>query len=681
MTDVRREAVATMLGARSVAVVGASPRPGSVGERMVVEAQRGSARVQLVNPRYDRVGKRPCAPSLADLDEAVDLVLLGVPDDALIEQLEVAAAVGVRSAVLFGSAHGLRDRITSIATSAGMAVCGAGCMGFVNNVLGVRALGYLEPDPLPAGGISLVTHSGSAFSTLLRTRRGFGFRLAVSSGQELITDTADYVEYALEDPGTRVIALVMETPRSAPRLRHALLRAAEQDVPVLVLTVGGSPRGRALVAAHSGALAGEDAAWQAFCAAVGAVHVHDLAELTDTLELFAAGRLSRRGGIATVHDSGAERALAADLAHDLGVQFADLADQTLTALGGLLDAGLAPGNPLDIWGTGADTRRLFGACLQLISEDPAVAVTALAVDLVTELDGDTAYADAVLDVAELTDAPLAVLASVPSAIDAGTAERLRQHGIPVLEGARSGLAALGHLARWPLPRDGDEVSVDGSRRDRWRAQLPDRSQAFELLADYGVPVVESRAADCLDAVLAAADAVGYPVVLKTLAADHKSDVGGVVLGLSDVTALASAYRAMSRALGPTVMVAPIVDDGVEVSVGFVRDDNFGPLVVVAAGGTLVELVGDRAVGCAPVSHAGALRLLDRLHIRPLLAGWRGAPGVNLDALADVVVAFSQLAVELGDVLRAVEANPVIASPGGVVAVDALAVARDGVREG
>ena len=442
-----------MLGARSMAVVGASARPDSFGARMVLEAQRGSARVHLVNPRYDRIGELPCAPSLADLDEPVDVVLLGVPDPALVEQLETRRGdrCTVGGAVRVRARSAREDR--GDATDAGMALCGAGCMGFVNNALGVRALGYLEPDPLPQGGIALVTHSGSAFSTLLRARRGFGFRLAVSSGQELVTDTADYVDYALDDPETRIIALLMETPRSVPRLRQSLLRAAEQDVPVVILTVGGSPRGRAMVAAHSGALAGEHAAWQAFCAATGAVHVSDLAEFTDTLELFSAGRRSRGGGVATVHDSGAERALLADLAHELAVPFADLADDTLATIGGMLDDGLAPTNPLDVWGTGADTRNLFGSCLRAMAADPGVGVTALAVDLVTEFDGDTAYADAVLDVANSTDAPMAVLASVPSAIDAPTAQRLRDSGIPVLEGFRSGLAALGHLARWPLPID------------------------------------------------------------------------------------------------------------------------------------------------------------------------------------------------------------------------------------
>jgi acyl-CoA synthetase (NDP forming) len=408
------------------------------------------------------------------------------------------------------------------------------------------------------------------------------------------------------------------------------------------------------------------------------VHVDDLAEFTDTVELFAAGR-RRAGsarGIATVHDSGAERALCADVAHAVAAPFAELGEPTLAAVGGLLDHGLAATNPLDVWGTGADTRTLFASCLHVMAADPAVAVTALAVDLVTEFDGDTDYPDAVLDAARLTAAPLAVLTSVPAAVDPVTATRLREAGIPVLEGYRSGISALAHLAGWPLPVPAPAPPVHVDRQRRWQARLAAGVvPSFELLADYGIPVVAAHAAASLAEVCSAAEAVGYPVALKTATGAHKSDVGGVVLGLPDTQALSAAYHAMAATLGRDVTVAAMAGAGAEISVGFVRDLNFGPLLVIAAGGVQVELHADRAVALAPVSGAEAGRLLDTLRIRPLLDGWRGAPPVAIGALVDVIVRFSCLAIELGDILDAVEANPVIVTPGGAVAVDVLVVPR------
>ena len=287
-----------MLEARSVALVGASARPGSLGARMIAEVARSPSRPRtyLVNPRYPDIGGTPCLPSLAELPEPVDLVLLAVPDAALEAQLEAAARTRARSAIIFGSAFdlpgtsGLRSRLAAIAGQAGMAVCGAGCMGFVNVARGLRAVGYLEPDPLPAGPVALVTHSGSVFSALLRARRGFGFSLAVSSGQELVTTAAAYARYALSLPETRVLALVLEAIRDAADLRAVLAEALAADVPAVLLSVGASAAGRALVSAHSGALAAADGAWEALAGGYGLHRVRDLAELADTLELFSVGR-------------------------------------------------------------------------------------------------------------------------------------------------------------------------------------------------------------------------------------------------------------------------------------------------------------------------------------------------------------------------------------------------------
>jgi acetate---CoA ligase (ADP-forming) len=703
------DAVRALLEARTVAVVGASPRPDSFGRRLVTEVLRspGARDVHLVNPRYAEVDGRPCVPSLADVPGPVDLVLLAVGDHALEKQLAAAAGRGDRAAVVFGNAYEppdgtrptLRGRLAALATESGMALCGAGCMGFVNLVTGLRAIGYQERDVLPTGDVALVSHSGSAFSALLRSRRHFGFTLTVSSGQELATTTADYLDYALARPETGVVALLLETLRAPERVCASLARAAARDVPVVLLAVGGTPVGRSLVEAHSGALAGDDATWEALVEAYGVMRVGDLDEMADTLELLAGGRRApgrpgtEGGGLATVHDSGAERTLVADVAAEEGVPLAALGEGTRARLAALLDPGLEPTNPLDVWGNGARTQELFTACLRAMADDPAVRAVAFGVDLVPEYDGDDSFPLAVLDVAAGTTTPVVVLTNMVSSLDQGWAARLRERGVPVLEGTRSGLRALGHLLAYRNGGSTDGVdgapagvaraggSVDPVRAERWRRRLATGSlggaEGFALLADYGLAGTPAVSVDGAEAAVAAARRVGFPVVLKTDAPGvaHKSDVGGVVLGLRDEGAVRAAYGDLAGRLGPRALVCATAPPGVELVVGLHRDPLLGPLVVAGAGGVLVDVLADRAVALPPLTDARARALLDRLAVRRLLRGWRGRPAADEDAVVRAVRAVGDLAVELGGVLDGLDVNPLVAHPGGVVAADVLVVPR------
>jgi acetate---CoA ligase (ADP-forming) len=722
-----RDSLLAMLEARSVALVGASKRDGSFGARMLAEVSKSAASPAIypVNPRYTHIAGLACYASLADLPEPVDLALLAVPDAVLEEQLTLAAGLGCRSAVIFGNAHEdptpaeqrgrrgatpvsdgtrppLRQRLAAIASSAGMELCGAGCMGFANVTHGLRAMGYVEPDPLPAGPVAVVTHSGSVFSTMLRTRRAFGYTLAVSSGQELVTAAPAYLSYALDRTDTRIIALILEALRQPAELRDVLALAAERDVPVVLLAAGRSAGGRAMVAAHSGALAGSDGAWEALARAYGVHRVGDLAEMADTVELFelrtrrrAPSRISG-GGIATVHDSGLERAHAADLADELGIPFASLSQTTVARLADLLDPGLLPTNPLDVWGTGSGTREVFGGALSALAADESVDAVALAVDLITELDGDIAYRLAVLDAASQTAKPVVVLSNLPSAIDRDTAAVLRGNGVPVLESLRTGLLALRHWRDHEMSRPARAIGgrsvrrssavADPARLKRARALLsrcPDTGAAqLALLREYGIATARAEQVSDVAAALAAAARIGYPVVLKTdqPGVAHKSDSGGVVLGLRSDAELAAAYTRLAASLGPAALVCETIEPGTELALGVITDPDLGPLVVVGAGGTLVELIADRAVALPQLSGEQALGLLADLKVGKLLAGVRGAAPADLAAIARAITGLAELASELGKDIDALDINPLICGPAGAVAVDALVIPSAGMRQ-
>ena len=692
-----RSALERMLEARSVAVIGASAREGSVGHETMLElVDKGGfdGPVYPVNPRYDELFGRRCYGSIVDVPEPVDLAVISLANALLEETLTACVDAGVGSAVIYASGFEepregvppLTERLAAIARDAGMAICGGNCMGFVNVERGLRATGWEEPARLEPGGITFVSHSGSAFAALLHNDRNLRLNLAVSSGQEFVTTTADYMSYALGLESTKAIGLFIESVRDPQAFIAALEIANERDVPVVVLKVGREAFTREMVTAHSGALAGEDGAYEALFEAYGAHRVGSLDEMADTLALFVAGRRAGPGALATAHDSGGERAMMVDAAAAAGVEFARIGPRTAERLEGLLDEGLLPVNPLDFWGTGRDAGEVIEGSLRALVEDPEVAALAFAVDLVTDDAEEEGYFSCFLRVWPDTDKPMAMMSNFAGGIDRNDVQRIYDAGGPALEGTLTGLAAFRHLFDRRdfrlLPPLAGTTPVPLEVRERWQARLAtgapfDEREGLALLSDFGVPVVPGEVAETLDEAIAVAERVGFPVVLKTAApgVQHKSDVGGVKLGLANRTALADAYGEVAAALGPRVAVAKMAPEGVEVHLGIVRDPQFGPLVLVAAGGVLVEVLKDRRMGMPPLDEARARQLVDGLQIRPLLDGVRGAPAADVDALVEAVVSMAWLAHDLGDHVDALDANPVICGPGGCLAVDALVIPR------
>jgi acyl-CoA synthetase (NDP forming) len=372
------------------------------------------------------------------------------------------------------------------------------------------------------------------------------------------------------------------------------------------------------------------------------------------------------------------------------VPIAPVSEATLAAIQDLLDPGWTAANPLDAWGTGTgDPDVAFRDSLRAFAADPEVAVMAFVVDLATQGEPyDAGYLGIAQDIWRESPKPFCMITNLASAVDRDEVRVLRDAGIPVLEGTVPGLLAIKHLLHDAdhrgLPPLAPPSPIGDEIRERWRARLTDgrpwsELDGLALLGDYGIPVVPHRGVTTEDEAVAAASEIGYPVALKTAAPGvaHKSDLGGVLLGLPDEAAVRTGYRDLVERLGPEAVVAAMAPRGVELALGIVRDATFGPLVLVAAGGILVELLKDRRLGRPPLDEVRARRLVDGLKMRPILDGVRGMPPVDVGSLAHSIARLSILAADLGDLIAALDVNPVIVSSDGTLAVDALVVPAGG----
>jgi acyl-CoA synthetase (NDP forming) len=685
--------LAQLLAPRSIALVGASPKLDSVGNGMIRGVKGGgfTGRLYAVNPNYQEIEGIACYPSLADLPERVDHVLLGVANARLEAAVEAAVAAGIPAATILASGYiegdrtpPLTRRIAALARSSGMQICGGNGMGFYNNEAGVRLCGYPPPDWVASGPIALISHSGSAFSALVHNDRRFGFCLAVSAGQELVTNAADYLDYALRMPSTRVVGLFLETIRDPAAFLAGLELAKARDIPVITIKVGRTPESAALALSHSGALVGDDAVQRAVFRRHGVVEVEDLDEFANALLLFAQPRRLASGGLATMHDSGGERELLVDLAAAEGVPFAKIGSATTERLARRLDYGLEPINPLDAWGTGHDYQGIFADCMTALLADPDTALGALCVETRTGKSLHNGYAEAMQQAHAGCDKPVIFINNLAAPGDDQLAVTITQSGLPVLIGLRPALAAIrGAMQRRDFrqrPPMTPSAAPKGLR-ERWTTRLAagtlEEAEGLQLFRDYGLPVLPHRVVENAKAALAAGRELAFPLVLKTAMPGilHKSDVGGVKLGITDAAALAGSYEDLARRLGPRALVTPMADlgKGIELAFGAKIDPTFGPVVMVGAGGVLIEYLRDQAVALAPFDAAEAHRLIDSLALRPLLDGKRGRPAADLPRLAEALAAFSVMVADLGSHLREIDINPILAGPEGPMALDALVV--------
>ena len=688
-----------LLKPSSVALLGASERensPGRVLAEMIIQSDF-SGDIFPINPGSSTILGLPCFKSLDSLPKQVEHVIIALGTNKLEQALQQVVDHGAKAVTIYAGTTlendtqpNLQQRLTAIAKSAGLQMCGANGMGFYNIGHHFNA-GIFPKPPIRFGGISHIAQSGTAFATLTHNGCRMGFNLCVSSGNELTTSVADYIDWSLEQPETKVISLFLETVRDPDAFIQALEKARNKQIPVVVLKIGKSALSAKMAISHTGAIAGNHTAFEAVFRRYGVLEVDDLDELAATVSLFQHFKPVGRGQFAAMFESGGLRELVADIAQEVGLEFAPLEDATRITIQANLDPGLKAENPLDAWGSHERFEERFTACLMALMADPNVAGGAFMSPFRDDYYLHEAIYRAVEKTSRVVNKPIALATTYSDLENQKLSDRGFEAGIPLIQGTRETLLAFKKFFGYQDWVAG-EIATTTNKNPEWKANgdIVSRCQklfdmnsdealgedsSLNLLAEYGVPVVMTKQVNDEAELIKVSQEIGFPLVLKTAEAGihHKSDSGGVVTDIADEQSLLNHYSIMRDSLGPKVQIAKMIKDAVEVSLGCINDPQFGPLLIIAAGGVLIELMDDRKSMLCPVDEAEVNEQIAAMKIVRLLKGYRGKEPANVDALVDCIVRFSRFAFEFQDRFSEIDINPVMVNSSGCYAVDALII--------
>jgi acyl-CoA synthetase (NDP forming) len=664
----------------SVAVLGASEDPRKWGHWLARGALTGEDRrpVYLINRRAGELLGRRAYRSLTELPGPAELVVIAVPIAALSGAVDAALAGGARAivAISAGSSDGPEARALETALAArvrqaGAVMLGPNCLGVLDSAEQLE----LSSNPLPAGAVGLISQSGNLALELgqLAAAEGLGFSRFASLGNQADLTAADLVADFAGHDETRLIMLYVEDFRDGRALMRAALQARTNGKAVLALAVSDDPATGRAARSHTGALASDGATIDAACRAVGVERVNTPREMVDAAQALLRCPPARGRRVVVLSDGGGHSSIGAAVAAQAGLEIPELPAALADSLGSQLPPGAAVLNPIDLAGGAEKDTHTFARVAAEVLAEPELDAMLLTgyfggyAEYGPELElEEMRAAEAIGEVSRTTGKPIVAHTMYPRG---AAADALRSAGVAVYEAIEQAGFALGQLVEHgtartnpapPIPDAAPPVGHDGY------------AAARELLADAGIPFVAQRTVRDLESALAAATEIGYPVVLKALRQLHKSDAGGVVLGIADADSLARAYDDVRARLAPAACSiersAPVAD-GVELLIGTRWDARFGPVALVGAGGVYTEVLRDTAVTLAPVTEAQAESMLRSLRVSPLLLGARGRPSLNLAAAARALAVLSGVAAAHPE-LAELEINPLLVTPDEAIALDA-----------
>lgn len=694
---------------KSIAVIGASDNPMKPGGRpvsfLLKKGYGGS--IYPVNPSHETINGIKCYPSLMDVPGQVDLVIVSVVADRVYQTLEQCVAKGVKATVVFSSGfaevgpEGLAEqrRITKLARKSGLRILGPNCLGIVNTTNGVMATFAFIADlpPVEQKGLGFVTQSGAYGAIIYASslHRGVGFNYFVSVGNEADLEFADFLEYMVHDPNTKLIGGYLEGARDGDKLRRVAEEALEKEKPVLILKVGRSLAGSRAAASHTGSLAGSDRVYDAFFKQTGVIRIDNYAELISFTPLFQTGKLPRGRNTAIIATSGGAGVTITDLCESLGLSVIPLREETRAKMDKVLPSFASSRNPVDLTAAVMTQPEIFAASLKAVSEDPEVDIIIGNINF-PNIPPDHPVVREFIDICRNTDKFVIISPFVfpGTGFDAATMEVMRA-GVPINPDIAEAIKAVSNLVKY-------SETIRKRKQPDYRAQPPaeqrpdlgsllkpgktlSESEAKAVLEQYGIPTArEYRVSNAGEAVFMAGK-LGYPVVLKVDSPDipHKTEAGGVKLNLKNEGEVRDAFAEIiknTRVFKPDaringVLVQEMLEGGTEVIVGVTRDPVFGPVIMFGLGGIFVEVLKDVSFRVAPVSPGDARDMIEEIKGREVLKGVRGKPPVDTEAIVDVILKVSALVSDYRDSIEELDINPLLVFPKGVKAADALLVVK------
>jgi len=694
-----RTSLDRLLRPRSIAIVGASDKPGALGASVLanLERQGFSGAIHLVNPKRTEIGGRPCLPSVDDLPEGVDAAILAIPRAGVLESIIGLARRRTGSVVIFSAGfaedgpQGLADQqeIARIANQAGMVVEGPNCLGLVNFSDGIP-LTFIELPEAKATGerrVGIVSQSGAMAAVLATTMiaRDVPLSCYVSTGNEAASGVEDYVEHLIDDPHTTVIAMIVEHFRKPARFLKIARAARAAGKRIVLLHPGRSAAGAASAATHTGAMAGDYAVMRVHVERAGVILVESLEELGDVVEIAARCVTLPGGGTGVIAESGAFKAIMLDQAEAVQLDLPKMTDADSPALRAALPDFVPVSNPLDVTAQGLVDPGLYGRTIAALVGDDRVGT--IVVTLI-QTDISTSH----VKFMAVTDALQALRPTKPivvAGVDEGgrvTPEdiaMLRGLGATYLPTAERALRAVARISAFSA-RNFAAAKMDAAPLAGLPAaeNIVPEYRAKQLLGPRGVTFPPFALVQSAEEAVTAAETLGYPVVLKAQAAalPHKSDAGGVIVGLGDAEAVRQGWTRLADNIAASrpglmldgVLVEGMAGRGVELIVGARNDPHWGPVILVGFGGVAAELLHDVRLLPPDLPHDAIVAEIRKLRMAPLLDGFRGAPDMDVDAVATLVGRLGQL-VAATPQIREVDLNPVIVYPAGkaAIALDAL----------